>query len=151
SSFAGNAKYWRLPTLFWLNAGDSVLVWACRAGAACAVLAGIGFFPALFFFACWALYLSLVCVGGDFLSFQWDVLLLETGFLTLFLSPLDLRPNMGQEAPPAPIALWLFRWLLFRLMFMSGLVKLLSGDPVWRNLTALRYHYETQPLPTWVG
>ena len=73
--------------------------------------------------------------GQDFWSFQWDILLLEAGFLAIFLDE-----SHGRQ--------WLFRWLLFRLMFMSGLVKLLSGDAAWRNLTALGYHYETQPLPT---
>jgi uncharacterized membrane protein YphA (DoxX/SURF4 family) len=99
----------------------------------------------------WLLYLSLQTIGQDFLSFQWDLLLLEAGFLAIFLAPLELRSRRGHEAePPWPIV-WLFRWLVFRLMFSSGAVKLLSGDPTWRNLTALEYHYWTQPLPTWIG
>ena len=65
-------------------------------------------------------------------------MLLEAGFLAIFLKPAYPR-------------VWLFRWLLFRLMFESGAVKLLSGDPSWRNLTALGVHYETQPLPTAVA
>jgi len=78
-------------------------------------------------------------------------LLLETGFLAIFLAPLQLLPGPAREMPPSRLAMWLLRWLLFRLMFASGCVKLLSGDPVWHNLTALRFHYETQPLPTWIG
>jgi len=77
--------------------------------------------------------------------------LLEAGFLSMFLSPLHLRPASSVESRWAGAGIWLLRWLLFRLMFSSGAVKLASGDPAWRNLTALRYHYETQPLPTWIG
>ena len=80
-------------------------------------------------------YLSVVQGGQVFMGFQWDYLLLEAGFLAIFLKPFWIRT-------------WLFRWLLFRLMFESGAVKLLSGDPTWHGLTALRYHFETQPLPT---
>ncbi len=111
------------------------------------MVAGIA--PALLLAVLWAFYLSLVTVGGDFLAFQWDILLLEAGFLAIFLAPLGLKPGLG-SAPPKAIV-WLLRWLLFRLMFSSGAVKLLSGDPTWRDLTALGYHYWTQPLPTWVA
>jgi len=88
--------------------------------------------------AAFVLYLSLVSIGQSFLSFQWDFLLLEAGFLAIFLLPVFPR-------------IWLFRWLLFRLMFLSGTAKLLSHDPTWRNLTALEFHYQTQPLPTVFG
>ncbi len=97
----------------------------------------------------WISYLSLSSICRDFLSFQWDVLLLEAGFLAIFLSPLRII-SRGFSHPDRAI-LFLQRWLLFRLVFSSGIVKLLSGDPTWRNLTALNYHYETQPLPTWIG
>jgi hypothetical protein len=88
-----------------------------------------------------------VVVGRDFLGFQWDSLLLETGFLALFLAPLQLLPRPAREAPPSRLFVWLLQLLLFKLMFSSGCVKLLSGDPNWRNLTALTFHYQTQPLP----
>ena len=93
----------------------------------------------------WALYLSLVSVGGDFMAFQWDILLLETGFLAVFFAPWQMgREKLGS---PPTVALWLLRWLAFRLMLLSGVVKLASGDLTWRNFTALEYHYLTQPLP----
>jgi hypothetical protein len=92
-----------------------------------------------------------VTVGQDFLGFQWDGLLLETGLLAVFLAPPGLRPRLPTEDPVPLPALWLLRVLLFRLMFTSGAVKLKSGDPLWRGLAALRVHYETQPLPTWIG
>jgi hypothetical protein len=99
----------------------------------------------------WAIYLSLSTVCREFLGFQWDILLLETGFLAIFVAPRQWLPRPSRETPPGAIVIWLFRWLLFRLMFMSGAVKLLSTDPAWWNLTALTVHYETQPLPTWIG
>ena len=82
------------------------------------------------------------------MNFQWDYLLLEVGFLSIFLAPFRLVPSRRYQSPISPWAHFLLRWLLFRLMFMSGMVKLTSGDDSWWNLTALKYHYETQPLPT---
>ena len=85
------------------------------------------------------------------MGFQWDILLLEAGFLAIFFAPLTILPKLAKEALPSPLVLWLFHWLLFRLMFSSGIVKLLSGDATWQNLTALNYHYETQPLPNFIS
>ncbi len=85
-----------------------------------------------------------------FLQFQWDYLLLETGLLAVFLAP-PWRWRVRSGLAASPVALFLLRWLLFRLMFSSGWVKLASGDPTWRNLSALRFHYETQPLPPWTA
>ena len=99
----------------------------------------------------WLLYLSLTVVGQDFLGFQWDNLLLEAGFLAIFFVPLQWLPKFSGEAAPLRIILWLLRLLLFKLMFSSGCVKLLSKDPTWRDLTALTFHYQTQPLPTWIA
>jgi hypothetical protein len=127
--------WWRLPTLFWLNTSDIVLKLACVAGAIMAVVIVLGFARRTALAIAFVLYLSLVHIGQTFLGYQWDYLLLETGFLAIFLVPTLPR-------------VWLFRWLLFRLMLLSGTAKLLSGDPTWRNLTALQYHYVTQPLPT---
>ena len=128
----------------------------------------VGIAPAPCLALLWLLYLSLVTVGRDFLGFQWDNLLLEAGLLAIFFAPLQLvarasrpcvslasvKPNQkkltGETPVPLPI-LWLLRLLLFKLMFSSGCVKLLSGDPNWRNLTALTFHYQTQPLPTFIG
>src|SRR5262249_34823394 len=82
----------------------------------------------------------------------WDILLLETGFLAIFLAPIVYLPwRTTNVRPPSRIVIWLIRWLLFRLILESGWVKLLSGDETWRNFTALTFHYETQPLPTWIG
>jgi hypothetical protein len=98
---------------------------------------------------CWALYLSYVTVGQDFLSFQWDNLLLESAFFAFFVASWRLD---GRKAPPPhPVGVFLMQWLFLRLMVESGAAKLLTGDPTWRDLTAMATYYETAPLPTWVG
>jgi hypothetical protein len=132
-----------------LEERDLALHLVCAAGVLLASLLLFDIVPALVLAALFGLYLWLVDAGQFFLLFQWDSLLLETGFLAIFLAPLGWRGRASDE--PRLIAVWLLRWLLFRLLFSSGVVKLASGDPTWRSLTALRYHYETQPLPTWVG
>lgn len=148
----GFSRYFRLPTLCWLSSSDGFLDFQCAAGTMLALLVVFGIAPAPCLFLLWLIYLSLCCVGEPFLNFQWDVLLLETGFLAIFLAPWRLRPRHPlQEYPPSRIVLWLLRFLLFKLMFQSGVVKLASHDPTWRNGTALDYHFQTQPLPTWIG
>ncbi|EEF59807.1 protein of unknown function DUF1222 [Pedosphaera parvula Ellin514] len=147
----GWERYHLVPTLSWVSASDGFLQGLCWVGAALSVVLIIGFAPAPCLFLLWLIYLSLSVVCQEFLGFQWDVLLLETGFLAIFLSPLQLRLRTGNLEPPSRIARWLLWWLLFRLMFESGVVKLASGDLMWRHLTALNVHYETQPLPTWIG
>ncbi|HXI70184.1 MAG TPA: lipase maturation factor family protein [Verrucomicrobiae bacterium] len=168
----GLERFYLLPTLSWFNASDGFLNFQCAAGTALAVLLIVGIAPAPCLALLWLIYLSLATVGRDFLGFQWDNLLLEAGFLAIFFAPLHLvarasRPRVSSasiaqnqkltggtpvpQSPPSRILLWLLRLLLFKLMFSSGCVKLLSGDPAWRNLTALTFHYQTQPLPTWLG
>jgi hypothetical protein len=90
-------------------------------------------------------------VGSPFLQFQWDALLLETGFLAVCWSPATAALGSPRARTPSPIILFFLRFLVFRLMFFSGWVKLASGDPVWWDLTALEYHYWTQPLPSWTS
>ncbi len=147
----GLERFRLLPTLCWFNSSDGSLNFQCAAGALLAIILIVGIAPAPCLALLWLLYLSLVTVGRDFLGFQWDNLLLEAGFLAIFFAPLQLWPRPSREAPPSRMVLWLLRLLLFKLMFSSGCVKLLSGDPNWRNLTALTFHYQTQPLPTWGG
>jgi Lipase maturation factor len=137
-----------LPTLCWFNAGDVFLHFLCGAGVVAALLLILGIAPIFCLIALVMLYLSLTVAGQTFLSFQWDVLLLETGFLAIFLAPLRLWSKRGREAPVSRAGLFLLKLLLFKLMFMSGVVKLTSGDNSWWNLTALDYHYWSQPLPT---
>ncbi|MEI7939743.1 MAG: lipase maturation factor family protein [Verrucomicrobiota bacterium] len=147
----GVDRYHLVPTLCWANTSDGFLIAQCAAGTALAVLVIIGIAPAPCLFLLWLIYLSLATVCRIYLSFQWDSLLLEVGFLAIFLAPLSLWPRPTRAAPPSRLVLWVLRWLLFKLMLQSGCVKLLNGDPAWRSLSALRFHYETQPLPTWIG
>src|SRR5262249_2834865 len=133
----------------WISASDGFLHGLCAAGVAFSVLLVGGVAQRWSLLALWALYLSLVSVGDVFLQYQWDNLLLETAFFSIFLASPWLWPNRPVRS--SPVALWLLRWLLFRLMFLSGAVKLASGDAAWRNLSALRFHYWTQPLPTWTS
>ena len=143
----GRERYWLMPTLAWLDARDPTLRALCGSGALLSVLLVAGIAPIPILTALWLLYLSLVTVCRVFLAYQWDALLLETGFLAIFLAPGRLWPGIRRESAPSPTVVRLLQWLLFRLMFSSGVVKLTSGDPTWRSLTALAYHYETQPLP----
>jgi hypothetical protein len=140
---------WQLPTLCWLNAGDASLLAQSIAGALFALILACGFFPGACALICWLLYLSLSTVASPFLDFQWDTLLLETAFLAAFFLPWNLRPDWLRESAVTFLARLLLWWLLFRLIFESGVVKLSSGDPPWRAGTALEYHFETQPLPLW--
>ena len=147
----GDTAWLRLPTLCWLNASDGMLHLLCGGGAALALLPVVGIAPASVLVGLWMFYLSLVVACRDFLAFQWDILLLETGFLAIFLAPLRFGAQRLWIERPSRLVLWLLRWLLFRLVFSSGLVKILSGDSSWRQLRALDFHYETQPLPAWTS
>jgi len=134
-----------LPSVFWFAHSDTALLTAAWIGfgLSCVVLAGFANAPMLA--VLWFFYMSFVNIGQDWYGFGWEIQLLETGFLAIFLCPLlDARP-FPKRAPPMPIII-LFRWLIFRIMFGSGLIKL-RGDEVWRNGTALYYHFETQPMP----
>ena len=159
----GSRAYAALPTLAWLNSTDRALELFTGAGIAVSlpVIAGFATGPCLLL--AWALYLSQVSIGQDFMAFQWDVLLLEAGFLAIFLAPWrslrmrTLPPEMGAASSsasvphPSTAIVWLFRWLVFRVYFLSGIVKLQSGDASWRNLTAMSFHYATQPLPNGIA
>lgn len=135
----------RVPTLFWVRSDDVALHLGCAAGVVLGLLLTVGVAPALCLLLLWALYLSFAAVGRVFLSFQWDVLLLEAGFTGILLAPWRLLPGESAAAVPT-LALVLMWWLLFRLHVQSGLGKLQSGDRTWRDLTALYYHFCTQPL-----
>ncbi|MBI4248531.1 MAG: lipase maturation factor family protein [Elusimicrobia bacterium] len=143
----GPERFRIFPTLLWLYPHSGFLSALCGAGVLGSILLVMGIFQVPVLFMLWAAYLSIVVAGGDFMSFQWDILLLETGLLSAFFAPAQLLPRLAEETRPSPLILWLLRWLLFRLVFSSGAVKLASGDETWRHLTALNWHFETQPLP----
>ena len=147
----GRSAYSLLPTLCWFDSGNGFLHFLCGGGVVLSLLLILGIAPALSLVALFVFCLSLTIAGQTFLSFQWDILLLETGFLSIFLAPWRLWPTRKQEQPVSRAALFLLKFLLFKLMLMSGVVKLTSGDDCWWNLTALDYHYWSQPLPTVFG
>src|SRR5438067_9477879 len=161
----GARAYSLLPTLCWFNSSNGFLHFLCGGGVVLSLLLIFGIVPAVSLTALFAFYLSLTIAGQTFLSFQWDILLLETGFLSIFFAPWRLLPRelmwwpgasgFAKAAADEPSsvtmsrpALFLLKFLLFKLMLMSGVVKLTSGDDCWWNLTALAYHYWSQPLPT---
>lgn len=138
----GFIKY---PTLLHFAASDLAIHAICGVGLVAGLLLMVGFLPQLAALACWLAYLSLFQAARDFLGFQWDTLLLEAGFLTIFFAPCVVRPRSDQGSVPSLAMLWLLRILCARLMLSSGLSKL--GGETWMDLSALTYHFETQPLP----
>ena len=133
------------PSLFWLGASDPMLLGAGLVGLALSLLLLAGFANALQLAVLWALQLSILQIGQLWYGYGWEIQLAETGFLAIFLCPLrSARPFAG--GPPPIAVIWLLRWLIFRIMLGAALIKL-RGDPCWRDLTCLFYHYETQPIP----
>ena len=144
----GGRAWFLLPTLCWFNASDAFLHLLCGGGVVLALLLIFGIVPVLSLVGLFVFYLSLTIAGQTFLSFQWDILLLEAGFLSIFFAPGRLWSWRARELPVSGAGLFLIKLLLFKLMLMSGVVKLTSGDDSWWDLTALDYHYWSQPLPT---
>jgi predicted DCC family thiol-disulfide oxidoreductase YuxK len=153
----GSSRFWQFPTLLWFSSTDAAITGVCALGTLGAIVGIVA--PA--FWPSWAttfaMYLTLVTAGRVFTAYQWDALLLEAGFLAIVqTAPFAGRISLAGERriwsfsgaiqPLRPVA-WLYRWLLFRLMFSSGIVKLASNDEAWWKLAALTRHYETQPLP----
>jgi hypothetical protein len=138
-------SFWEAPSLFHWRYSDRVFVAVAVTGCTLSALALLGLFDrgpawgvALVWLVLWGLYLSIVNVGQEFYGFGWETLLLEAGFLSVFLGPVTQDPS--------PIPVLAFRWLLFRTEFGAGTIKL-RHDRCWRDFTCLYYHYETQPLP----
>ena len=131
----GWKRFLAFPTVFWINAGDTALTAVTWLGCAFAVLVFLNYKTRFSLIVLYLLYLSVYHAGQTFMNFQWDYLLLEAGFLAIFLTP------------NSRVIILLYRWLLFRLRFLSGLSKVLSNDPGWAGLSALVYYFETQPLP----
>jgi len=142
SRFAGFLQF---PSLFWLGASDRALLVVSWLGAGLSLVVFAGFANSILMGVLWALYMSIVHVGQEWYGYGWEIQLLETGFLAIFLCPL-LDPRPFPRRPPPRLVLWLFSWLIFRIMLGAGLIKL-RGDSCWRDLTCLDYHYLTQPIP----
>ncbi len=147
----GHRAFWYAPTLLWLGNSPVFLGVLCWIGLAASVLLVLNRWPRASLAACLIVYLSFVAALQDFSSYQSDGMLLCAGFLSLFFAPPGMRPGLGEEQPPSRASLFLLRWLWFTIYFESGIVKLASHDPEWRNLTALDQYYQNGPLPNWIG
>jgi Lipase maturation factor len=147
----GVRGFWYAPTLLWLASGDRALLLLCWAGLVAAVLLMLNLWPRAALVVCVTLFLSFVSAARDFSEYQSDGMLLEAGFLSWFFAPPGLRPGLGERHPPSRASLFMLRWECFRIYFESGIVKLASGDPQWRHLTAMDHYYENGPLPNWIG
>ncbi len=150
----GDDAYWQFPTVAWLSCSDGFLRALCWGSAAISVLVMFRVLPGPMLLVLWGSYLSLFQIGQTFLSFQWDILLLEVGFLGILFASWRPWPRLRSDEPPQWIVRWLIILLLFRLMFSSGVVKLLDENPdqaTWHALTALNYHFETQCIPNAVA
>ena len=134
----------------WPNS-DLLLAALSWGGAAVALLLMAGIAPAASAALLWALYLTLKIAGQVFLEFQWDALLLETGLLAILYAPFTWRSRVATDPEPPALVRWVLWFLAFKLTFLSGITKILSGDRTWANWTALTYHYETQPIPAWTS
>src|SRR4029078_8310228 len=107
--------------------------------------------PRVMVFIATVLFLSCIAALQEFSSYQSDGMLLEAGFLSLFFAPRGILPGLGATYPPSPFSRFMLLWEWFRIYFESGVVKLATGDPHWRNLTAMDDYYQNGPLPTWIG
>ena len=144
-------RFVRAPSLFWIsqNAGFAAFLPWC--GLAAAVDLVLNLAPRLALFGCWAVLLSFVAVWQIFSPAIIDQLMLEMALLCIPFAPAGWRPGLGAASPPRPIAVFMLRWLLFRIMFESGCIKLFAGDPRWRDFTVMQALHETNPSPTILG
>jgi hypothetical protein len=147
----GALRFWYAPTLLWLSSSNHAVMAICWVGLIASVILIANVLPRAMLLVCFACFISFVSAAQDFSGYQSDGMLLEAGFLALFLAPPGLLPGWGARRPPARAAILLLLWEWFRIYFESGVVKLESGDPTWRNLTAMYEYYQNGPLPTWIG
>ena len=144
-------RIWYAPTFLWWSGGQAALSTLCWVGLAASVLLVLNIWPRGMLAICFLCFLSFVSAAQDFSGYQSDGMLLEAGFISLFFAPPGLWPGLGRTHPASRATLFLLQWEWFRIYFESGAVKLLSGDPQWRNFTAMDQYYQNGPLPTWIG
>jgi hypothetical protein len=144
-------RVWYAPTLLWIGASDAALTVLIVCGITASVLLFINVYPKLSVALCTLFFLSCIAALQDFSSYQSDGMLLEAGFISMFFAPRGARPGLGVDQPPTRLSLFMLQWEWFRIYFESGLVKLMSGDPHWRNFTAMDEYYQNGPLPSWMG
>ena len=143
--------FWQHPSALWWSSSDAMIAAVWIVGLVAAIALFVGLVPKVALAVSWFAYLSFVSLGWPFMSFQWDTLLLEASFTAFFFVPLRMWDRPTGHPEPHPVARWALWWLLCRLVFRSAYVKLASGDATWADMTALTYHYWTQPLPNVVA
>jgi hypothetical protein len=147
----GWKRFWFAPTVLWINAGDRALDAIVWIGLVASVAIVVNLWPRVSIAIAGICFLSFIAVAEDFASYQSDGMLLEAALLSIFFAPRGVRPGLGADRPPSKASLWMLRWEWFRIYFESGVVKILSGETQWRDLTAMDKYYENGPLPTWIG
>lgn len=148
---AGSLRFWYAPTLLWLSSGPHMLMALCWVGMVASLLAFANVWPRAMLIVCLVCFISFVTAAEVFSGYQSDGMLLEAGFISLFFAPAGFFPGWGSSSPPPRASMFLLLWEWFRIYFESGVVKLASGDPEWRHLTAMDQYYQNSPLPTWIG
>jgi hypothetical protein len=148
---AGLARFWYAPTLLWFSSGSHMLMALCWIALVASLLLALNILPRTMLLICFLCFLSFVSAASDFSGYQSDGMLLEAGFLSLFLAPPGLRPGLGRAHPPMRASVFLLVWEWFRIYFESGVAKIASGEPQWRDFTAMDEYYQNGPLPTWIG
>jgi len=144
-------RLWFAPTLLWWSSGSHMLITLTWLGMIASLLLVLNLWPRAMLVICFISFLTFIAAAQDFSSYQSDGMLLEAGFISFFFAPPGFRPGLGAAHPPSRASLFLLQWEWFRIYFQSGAVKLLSGDPEWRNFTAMDEYYQNGPLPTWIG
>src|SRR5256714_8484501 len=144
-------RVWYAPPVFWMNASNAMLTAAVVLGLIASVLLVFNVWPRLTTAVGTLLFLSCIGALQAFSSYHPYGMLLEAGFLSLFFAPRGIRPGLGIADPPSRFSLFMLRWGWFRIYFESGLVEILSGDPTWRDFTAMDNYYQNGPLPSWMG
>ncbi|GGA53455.1 hypothetical protein GCM10011507_00660 [Edaphobacter acidisoli] len=147
----GQLRFWFAPTLLWFSTSSHMLMALCWVGIIASLLSIVNVWPRAMLLICFVCCLSFVSAAGDFSSYQSDGMLLEAGFIALFFAPRGFWPGWGKTSLAPRASLFLLQWEWFRIYFESGVVKLASGDPEWRHLTAMDQYYQNGPLPTWIG
>jgi hypothetical protein len=148
---AGASRFWYVPTLFWLRSDSRSLLLLAWVGLIASVLLILNAWPRGMIFVCLVAYLSFISALQTFSSYQSDGMLLSAGFISLFFAPPGFRPRWGERHSPSRASLFLLLLVWFTIYFESGIAKIASGDPEWRNLTAMDEYYQNGPLPTWIG
>ena len=151
ASSVGHARFWYAPTLLWFSSSSQMLMSLCWIGIVASLLATLNVWPRGALLICFVCFISFVSAASEFSGYQSDGMLLEAGFISLFLAPPRFRPGLDRAHPPLRASVFLLLWEWFRIYFESGIAKMASGDPQWRHFTAMDEYYQNGPLPTWIG